>query len=187
MEFILKNYPLFIWNSNLTGCLVFLFAKSGSPNWSDQPTPWTLGRWHSVQINLVGKDGGLFCTCKFYGSEQGLWWGTMDHAVWPRADCVTSLCPSCHSWKTEILIYVWSTSTDFTEASFAECLLKCCKEYWDFYFLRPWVIMPLRAPDTRSLRIFLDKVEEGITDYSFGRRLYHNLAWHSKLLVPSLF
>lgn len=101
MEFILKSYPLFIWNSDLTGRLVFLFAKFGSPNWSDQPTPWRLGRWHSVQINLVGKDGGLFCTCKFYGSEQGLWWGTMDHAVWPRAGCVTSLCPSCHSWKTD--------------------------------------------------------------------------------------
>lgn len=43
-----KNYPLFIWNSNLTGHPLFLFVKSNNPNptllgkcpWSAEDSPW---------------------------------------------------------------------------------------------------------------------------------------------------
>lgn len=32
----LKNYLLFIWNSNLTGHAIFLFTKSGNPKYSNK-------------------------------------------------------------------------------------------------------------------------------------------------------
>lgn len=67
-----KNYPLFVWNSHLTGHLGFSFAKSGSPCWSDPLTACTLGRWQNVRINFLGKDGG-FQRRTFYGAEQGLY------------------------------------------------------------------------------------------------------------------